>query len=81
MIHSKSCTGPAQAFEHVFDTVHRSVTNGGTFINNEWVLLHKFPAEVPQHGAILLLIPCQTTIFATAFAGTSMCSSSPCSIE
>jgi hypothetical protein len=29
--------GPAQAFEHVFDTVHQSVTNGGAFINNEWV--------------------------------------------
>ncbi len=26
-----------QAFEHVFDTIHRSVINDGTFINNEHI--------------------------------------------
>lgn len=37
-LHFKVLTGyvfRVQAFEHVFDTIHRSVTNGGAFVNNE----------------------------------------------
>lgn len=51
MNYAESCIDPAQAFEHVFDTIHRSVTNGGAFINNEWVSLLMLPANLNQHDA------------------------------